>query len=206
MQFLSHLNVDIESVKGFLDPLEGAALFAAAEAMAPRGLCVEIGSYCGKSTIIIGAACQKAGGTLLAIDHHRGSEENQPGEEYFDPDLDDGEGGMSTLSQFRANIRRAGLEDTVIPALSPSQVVARLPMAAPAFVFIDGGHSMPAALADWQNWGARVMKGGLLAIHDVFPNTAGGGRPPHEIYKLALHSGLFEEEKAVKSLRILRRL
>ena len=206
MQFLSHLNVDIESVKGFLDPLEGAALFAAAEAMAPRGLCVEIGSYCGKSTIIIGAACQKAGGTLLAIDHHRGSEENQPGEEYFDPDLDDGEGGMSTLSQFRANIRRAGLEDTVIPALSPSQVVARLPMAAPAFVFIDGGHSMPAAFADWQNWGARVTKGGLLAIHDVFPNTADGGRPPHEIYKLALHSGLFEEEKAVKSLRILRRL
>ncbi|MDB2641579.1 class I SAM-dependent methyltransferase [Alphaproteobacteria bacterium] len=206
MQFLSHLNVDIESVKGFLDPLEGAALFAAAEAMAPRGLCVEIGSYCGKSTIIIGAACQKAGGTLLAIDHHRGSEENQPGEEYFDPDLDDGEGGMSTLSQFRANIRRARLEDTVITALSPSQVVARLPMGAPAFVFIDGGHSMPAALADWQNWGARVTKGGLLAIHDVFPNTADGGRPPHEIYKLALHSGLFEEEKAVKSLRILRRL
>ena len=206
MQFLSHLNVDIESVKGFLDPLEGAALFAAAEAMAPHGLCVEIGSYCGKSTIIIGAACQKAGGILLAIDHHRGSEENQPGEEYFDPDLDDGEGGMSTLSQFRANIRRAGLEDTVIPALSPSQVVARLPMAAPAFVFIDGGHSMPTALADWQNWGSRVMKGGLLAIHDVFPNPADGGRPPHEIYKLALHSGLFEEEKEVKSLRVLRRV
>ncbi|HCL49092.1 MAG TPA: hypothetical protein DHW86_06195 [Rhodobiaceae bacterium] len=206
MQFLSHLNVDIESVKGFLDPLEGAALFAAAEAMAPHGLCLEIGSYCGKSTIIIGAACQKAGGTLLAIDHHRGSEENQPGEEYFDPDLDDGEGGMSTLSQFRANIRRAGLEDTVIPALSPSQVVARLPMAAPAFVFIDGGHSLPTALADWQNWGSRVMKGGLLAIHDVFPNPADGGRPPHEIYKLALHSGLFEEEKAVKSLRVLRRV
>lgn len=206
MQFLSHLNVDIESVKGFLDPLEGAALFAAAEAMAPHGLCVEIGSYCGKSTIIIGAACQKAGGILLAIDHHRGSEENQPGEEYFDPDLDDGDGGMSTLLLFRANIRRAGLEDTVIPALSPSQMVARLPMAAPAFVFIDGGHSMPSALADWQNWGARVMKGGLLAIHDVFPNPADGGRPPHEIYKLALHSGLFEEEKAVKSLRVLRRL
>jgi hypothetical protein len=120
--------------------------------------------------------------------------------------LDDGDGGMSTLLLFRANIRRAGLEDTVIPALSPSQMVACLPMAAPAFVFIDGGHSMPSALADWQNWGARVMKGGLLAIHDVFPNPADGGRPPHEIYKLALHSGLFEEEKAVKSLRVLRRL
>ena len=201
-----HLPIELDSVKGFLDAAEGEALYAAAEEMAPQGLCVEIGSYCGKSTIILGTACQKAGGALLAIDHHRGSEENQPGEEYFDPDLDDGEGGMSSLLQFRANMRRAGLEDTVIPALAPSQVVARLPLAAPAFVFIDGGHSMPAALADYRNWGVRVMKGGLLAIHDVFPNQADGGRPPHEIYKLALHSGLFEEEKAVKSLRILRRV
>ncbi len=200
------LRVDIESVKGFLDPNEGAGLFAAATEMAPQGLCVEIGSYCGKSTVIIGTACQNVGGVLLAIDHHRGSEENQPGEDYFDPELDDGEGGMSSLLEFRANIRRAGLEDTVIPALSPSQLVSRLPLAAPSFVFIDGGHSMSAALADYRDWGVRVMRGGLLAIHDVFPNVADGGRPPHEIYKMALHSGLFVEEKAVKSLRILRRL
>ncbi len=206
MQLPIKLAIDLDSVKGFLDPQEGAALYAAAAEMAPQGLCVEIGSYCGKSTIILGAACQQAGSTLLAIDHHRGSEENQPGEEYFDPDLDDGAGGMSSLDQFRANIKRAGLEDTVIPALSPSALVARLPLAAPALVFIDGGHSMPAALADYRNWGTRVMAGGLLAIHDVFPNPADGGRPPHEIYKLALHSGLFKEENAVKSLRILRRL
>lgn len=206
MQLPIKLAIDLDSVKGFLDPQEGAALYAAAAEMAPQGLCVEIGSYCGKSTIILGAACQQAGSALLAIDHHRGSEENQPGEEYFDPDLDDGAGGMSSLDQFRANIKRAGLEDTVIPALSPSALVARLPLAALAFVFIDGGHSMPAALADYRNWGTRVMAGGLLAIHDVFPNPADGGRPPHEIYKLALHSGLFKEENAVKSLRILRRL
>lgn len=200
------LPIPLDSVKGFLDEQEGEALFAAASEMSPQGLCVEIGSYCGKSTIILATACQTAGGVLLAIDHHRGSEENQPGEDYFDADLDDGEGGMSSLLQFRANIRRAALEDTVIAALSPSQVVQQLPLAAPAFVFIDGGHSMPAALADYRNWGTRVMRGGLLAIHDVFPNVADGGRPPHEIYKLALHSGLFAEEKAVKSLRILRRL
>lgn len=200
------LPISLDSVKGFLDAQEGEALFAVAQEMSPQGLCVEIGSYCGKSTVILGTACQQAGGVLLAIDHHRGSEENQPGEDYFDADLDDGEGGMSSLLQFRANIRRAGLEDTVIPALSPSQVVQQLPLAAPAFVFIDGGHSMPAALADYRNWGTRVMRGGILAIHDVFPNVADGGRPPHEIYKLALHSGLFVEEKAVQSLRILRRL
>tara|TARA_B110000971_G_scaffold218474_2_gene257358 strand:+ start:122 stop:730 length:609 start_codon:yes stop_codon:yes gene_type:complete len=200
------LPIALDSVKGFLDEQEGEALFAVASEMSPQGLCVEIGSYCGKSTVILGTACQLAGGVLLAIDHHRGSEENQPGEEYFDTELDDGEGGMSSLLQFRANIRRANLQDTVIPALSPSQVVQKLPLAAPAFVFIDGGHSMPAALADYRNWGTRVMRGGILAIHDVFPNVADGGRPPHEIYKLALHSGLFVEEKAVKSLRILRRL
>ena len=200
------LPISLDSMKGFLDAQEGEALFAVAQEMSPQGLCVEIGSYCGKSTVILGTACQQAGGVLLAIDHHRGSEENQPGEDYFDADLDDGEGGMSSLLQFGATMRRAGLEDTVIPALSPSQVVQQLPLAAPAFVFIDGGHSMPAALADYRNWGTRVMRGGILAIHDVFPNVADGGRPPHEIYKLALHSGLFVEEKAVQSLRILRRL
>ncbi len=200
------LSISLDSVKGFLDAQEGEALFAVAQEMSPQGVCVEIGSYCGKSTVILGTACQQAGGVLLAIDHHRGSEENQPGEDYFDADLDDDEGGMSSLLQFRATMRRAGLEDTVIPALSPSQVVQQLPLAAPAFVFIDGGHSMPAALADYRNWGTRVMRGGILAIHDVFPNVADGGRPPHEIYKLALHSGLFVEEKAVQSLRILRRL
>ena len=200
------LPVDISTVKGFLDPDEGAALYAAALEMAGQGLCVEIGSYCGKSTVYIGAACQKQGGTLLAIDHHRGSEENQPGEEYFDPDLDDGAGGMSSLTLFRDTVRRAGLEDTFIAALAPSQLVARLALSAPAFVFIDGGHSLPAAMADYQNWGTRVMSGGILAIHDVFPNVADGGRPPHDIYKLALHSGLFEEIDVVKSLRLLRRL
>ena len=146
---LPPVDLDIDAVKAFSTRWR-AALYAAAEEMAGQGLIVEIGSYCGKSTIILGTACQKAGGTLLAIDHHRGSEENQPGEEYFDPDLDDGEGGMSSLLQFRANIRAAGLEDTMIPALASSQIVSRLPMAAPALVFIDGGHSMPAALADWQ--------------------------------------------------------
>ena len=203
---LPNFPIHPDTIKGFLNHNEGMALYTNALACAPFGLCVEIGSYCGKSTVYLGTACKEAGSLLVAIDHHRGSEENQPGEEYFDPELDDGEGGMSSLLEFRANIRRAGLEDVVVPALARSQVAARLPLAAPAFVFIDGGHSMPAALADYQNWGVRVMQGGLLAIHDVFPNPADGGRPPHEIYKLALHSGLFGEEQAVKSLRILRRV
>ncbi len=200
------LPVDIETVKGFLHSEEGAALYAAAHRQAGHGTCVEIGSYCGKSTVYLGTACQKAGGLLVAIDHHRGSEENQPGEEYFDPDLADPAGGMSSLAYFRDTLSRAGLEDCVVPVLARAELAARVIDGPISFVFIDGGHSMAAAMADYRNWATRVMPGGLLAIHDVFPNPADGGRPPFEIYKLAVNSGLFEEIDAVHSLRLLRRL
>ena len=200
------LPIDIETVKGFLHPDEGAALHAAALARAPLGLCVEIGSYCGKSTVYLGAACKQAGGLLVAIDHHRGSEENQPGEEYFDPDLADPSGGMSSLAHFRDTLARAELEDCVVPVLTRSELAAQTVAGSVSFVFIDGGHSMAAAMADYRNWATRVMTGGTLAIHDVFPNPADGGRPPFEIYQLALNSGLFEETDAIHSLRLLRRL
>lgn len=182
------------------------ALYAQALARASFGLCIEIGSYCGKSTVYLGAACKEAGGLLVAVDHHRGSEENQPGEEYFDPDLADPSGGMSSLAHFRDTLACAGLEDCVVPVLTRSELAAQTVAGPVSFLFIDGGHSMAAALADYRNWAPRVMTGGTLAIHDVFPNPADGGRPPFEIYKLALGSGLFEEIGAVHSLRLLRRL
>lgn len=200
------LPLDIRTIKGFLHPDEGSALHGAALARAPFGLCVEIGSYCGKSTVYLGAACRQAGGLLMAIDHHRGSEENQPGEEYFDPDLADPSGGMSSLAHFRDTLARAGLEDCVVPVLTRSELAAQAISGPVSFVFIDGGHSMAAAMADYRNWATRVMTGGTLAIHDVFPDPAEGGRPPFEIYRLAMNSGLFEEIDAVHSLRLLRRL
>lgn len=201
------LPVDIDSIKGFLDAAEGAALYQAARDRAAHGLCVEIGSYCGKSTVYLGTACQQAGGKLLAIDHHYGSEENQPGEEYFDPDLGDAQtGGMSSLAVFRSTIRQAGLEDTVIPLLAPSVMAAEIVTQPLSMVFIDGGHSMQAAFDDYRLWSGKLMPGGVLAIHDVFPDPADGGRPPYEIYLLAMASGLFEETARVKSLRLLHKL
>lgn len=200
-----NLPLDIDSIKGFLDPKEGEMLYDLAAECAPRGLCIEIGSYCGKSTVYLGTACQRAGGVLIAIDHHRGSEENQPGEAYFDPDLADGD-GMSSLRLFTETIRRAGLQDSVVPVVAASALAARVIAHNVAFVFIDGGHSMPAALIDYRLWATRLMPRGILAIHDVFPNIADGGRPPHEIYLKALHSGLFVERCGVKSLRVLERL
>jgi len=203
---LPNFPIHPDTIKGFLLHNEGMALYKSALACARFGLCVEIGSYCGKSTVYLGTACQQAGGLLVAIDHHRGSEENQPGEEYYDPDLADPSGGMTSLTHFRDTLSRAGLEDCVVPVLTRSELAAQTIAGPVSFVFIDGGHSMPAAMADYRSWATRIIKDGTLAIHDVFPNPIDGGRPPFEIYQLALNSGLFEEIEAVHSLRLLRRL
>lgn len=199
------LPINIDDVKGFLDPEEGATLYAYATTRAKVGLVVEIGSYCGKSTVYLGAACKMSGGFLVAIDHHEGSEENQPGQEYFDPDLADGD-GMSSLAHFRQTIKMADLRDTVIPILASSAMATKILTQTLSMVFIDGGHSAAAAFSDYRRWAGLLVEGGILAIHDVFPNNADGGRPPHDVYMKALHSGLFEEIEGVKSLRILKRL
>ncbi len=200
------LPVDIDRIKGFMDPAEGRALHDAALARAPYGPCVEIGAYCGKSAVYLGAACQTAGGVLFSVDHHRGSEENQPGWAYFDPELwDDAAGTLDTLPFLRRTLRLAGLEETVIPIVGRSATIARAWGGPISLLFIDGGHTFEAALADYRGWTPHLAPGALLAIHDVFPDPADGGRPPFEIYQLALASGLFEETQAVKSLRILRR-
>lgn len=201
------LPIDIETVKGFMDAEEGWALYDAALQAAKLGPCLEIGSYCGKSTVYLGVACQANGSVLYALDHHYGSEENQRGWEHHDTSLYDPETDrLNTFPLFRRTMRMAGLEDTVVPLVAPSRVASKQWATPLAMVFIDGGHGMEPALADYRHWAARVMPDGILAIHDVFPDPKDGGRPPYEIYKLALASGLFAEERAVKSLRVLRRL
>jgi hypothetical protein len=144
---------------------------------------------------------------LYSVDHHRGSEENQPGWEWHEPDLvDPGVGRMDTLPFFRRTIHDAGLEETVVAVVGYSAAVAlhwRTPL---SLLFIDGGHGVEPARADFRLWTPHVAPGGLLIIHDVFENRADGGRPPYEeIYVPALQSGLFAERSAQGSLRVLER-
>lgn len=201
------LPIDIDSVKGFLDKDEGAALYEYALLSSCSGPCLEIGSYCGKSTVYLGSACKQNNSVLFAVDHHRGSEEHQLGEEYHDPALYDlGAGKMDSFREFRRTLARAHLEDTVIPVVAPSALAARHWATPLSMVFIDGGHSMEAALNDYRCWAPHIQRGGWLAIHDVFPNPADGGRPPYEIWKLAQESGLFEALPLIKTLGLLRRL
>lgn len=201
------LPIDIHTVKGFLDPVEGEALYQHALAAAQSGPLLEVGSYCGKSTVYLGAACKARETLLYAVDHHRGSEEHQPGEEYHDNALYDARyEHLDSFPSFRHTLKRAELENTVVPIVAPSVLAARYWNTPLSMVFIDGGHSMTAALDDYRSWAGHVIRGGLLAIHDVFPDPADGGRPPFEIWQLAQASGLYKALPLVKSLGVLVRL
>jgi MMP 1-O-methyltransferase len=194
-----------EAAKGFMPSDEGVALWEAGMA-AGEGPFVEIGTYCGKSSIYLGAAARQRDTVLFTVDHHRGSEENQAGWEHHDPTLvDPHTGGLDTLPTFRRTLFDAGLEDVVIAVVGDSPTVARHWTTLCGLVFIDGGHGPEPAHADYEAWAPMVAVGGLLVIHDVFPDPADGGRPPYELYCRALGSGAFEEERAVGSLRVLRR-
>jgi MMP 1-O-methyltransferase len=200
--------------RGFMPDDEGEALFVAARragsedvAGASPPTLVEIGAWCGKSTVYLGAAAEATGALVLSIDHHRGSEENQPGWEYHEPDLvDPGTGRIDTLPHWRRTIAAAGLEASVMGIVGDSPTLAARWDRPLAFCFIDGGHGEDPAWADFRGWAPHVALGGWLAIHDVFPDPADGGRPPYELYRSALHSGEFVDDSACGSLRVLRRV
>ena len=199
-----------EAAAGFMPQDEARALYAAALDGARHGPLVEIGTYLGRSAILLAAAARARGRKLVTVDHHRGSEEHQPGWEYHDPALVDPEAGrMDTLPRARRVLARAGVEDDVILIVGRSPEVAALWSTPLGFVFIDGGHTDAAAQADYAGWAPLVAPGGLLAIHDVFPDPADGGQAPYRIYLRALDSGGFQEDEAlsgVGSLRVLRRV
>jgi len=195
-----------EAAPGFMPPAEGLALFDAAAQYSPVGPVLEIGSYCGKSTIYLAAAARAAGQLVVTVDHHRGSEEHQPGWEYHDPALvDPATGRLDTLPSLRATLAAAGLEEHVVVVVGRSADVARVWATPLGLVFIDGGHTEAAAVTDYESWAPWVAVGGALAIHDVFPDPADGGRPPYLIYQRALASGAFTEVRAAGSLRLLER-
>ena len=207
---MTGMNVELiraaEAVAGFMPRAEGLALYQAAADYAGRGPVLEIGSYCGKSTIYLAAAAGAAGQLVVTVDHHRGSEEHQPGWEYHDPGLvDPVTGRLDTLPRLRATLAAAGLEEHVVVVVGRSAEVARLWGTPLGLVFIDGGHTQTAATTDYEGWAPWVAPGGALAIHDVFPDPADGGRAPYGIYRRALASGAFTEVRAEGSLRLLER-
>ncbi len=194
----------LKGVKGFMAPDEGRLLQEAGYAASTLGPCLEIGGYCGLSTIYLGLGIKARGGILFSVDHHQGSEEHQPGEEFFDPELFDPEQRkVDSFKEFRKNISLADLEQTVVPMVCSSEVAARMWSTPLALVFIDGGHSEQAAKTDYRLWANKIMPGGMLAIHDIFFDPDQGGQAPRMIYEEALASGIFSSFKMVNTLALL---
>ena len=195
-----------EQVQGFMPSDEGRALYDAAVRYFGGGIGVEIGTYCGKSTVLLGAAAQLTASVLYTIDHHHGSEEHQAGWEFHDASLvDEVTGLFDTLPTFRRTLDAAGLDDHVVAIVGKSPVVAQGWGSPLRFLFIDGGHTEAAAARDFDGWAKWVVTGGGLVIHDVFPDPKDGGRAPYQIYCRAIESGHFTEVAGTGSLRVLER-
>ncbi|MBB5933251.1 class I SAM-dependent methyltransferase [Streptomyces zagrosensis] len=196
-----------EAAKGFMPLDEGLALYEAAMVAGASGLpLLEVGTYCGRSTILLAAAARETGTVAITVDHHRGSEEQQPGWEYHDPSvIDPHVGRMDTLPTFRRTLHAAGLEDQVIAVVGRSPQVAAVWGGQLGLVFIDGGHTDEHAGGDYEGWVPHLAPDGLLVIHDVFADPADGGQAPYRVYRRALESGAFAETSATGSLRVLRR-
>ncbi|HUR13042.1 MAG TPA: class I SAM-dependent methyltransferase [Mycobacteriales bacterium] len=194
-----------QATKGFLPADEAAALHTAALTAGP-GLWLEIGTYCGKSTVHLGAAARAVGAQLATLDHHRGSEENQPGWEWHDAALvDPHTGRLETLPSLRRTLWDAGLDDVVTAIVGTTQQVGRWWASPLAFLFLDGNHTEEVAQHDYAAFAPYVVVGGLLAVHDVFEDPADGGRPPWNVVRRAVDTGAFEQVSVTGSLRVLRR-
>ena len=193
------------ATKGFMPDDEGLALHHAGVEAGRVGPLLEIGTYCGKSAVYLGAAARTAGTVCFTVDHHRGSEENQAGWEHHDPEVVDPETGrMDTLPFFRRTMRAAGLEDVVVAIVGYSAPIARAWQTPLGLLFIDGGHAEDVARADYAGWSQHVAPEGVLAIHDVFEDPADGGQAPFHVWQRAVADG-FSPLETTGSLRVLRR-
>lgn len=196
-----------EQITGFMPADEGRALYDAALRYLADGVGVEIGTYCGKSTVLLGGAARQTGGVLYTVDHHHGSEEHQAGWEYHDASLVNPDTGLfDTLPTLRRTLDAAGLDEYIVAVVGKSPVAARGWRTPLRLLFIDGGHSEHAARQDFDGWAKWVDTGGALIIHDVFPDPADGGQAPFRIYREALHTGDFREVSATGSMRVLERI
>ena len=193
-------------VKGFLDHAEGVLLYKMAKKYCIKGFAVEIGSYCGKSACYIGQACKENETHLMTIDHHRGSEEQQFGEEYFDPEEYDYKNNrVDTLPTLLRNITKFELGDHVKAVVDDSESASKKIKSEIDFLFIDGSHTFISARRDYESWKDKIRTGGILTIHDIYDSELEGGQAPREIFEKAMTED-FRLVERVNSLVALEKI
>lgn len=204
------MKIDLElwdSIKGFMDPDEATRLYHVAKAAAEQGPILEVGSYCGKSAYVIGSACREKNCVLYSVDHHQGSEEQQPDQEYFDPDLfDERLSRINTFPFFQETLAVTSLEQTVVPIVADSRTAGRMWATPLSMLFIDGGHSFEAVHTDYLTWACHIKPDGFLVIHDIFTDPLKGGQAPWQVYEIALESGEYEALDMTHTLGVLKKI
>ena len=178
-----------KDIKGFMPEHEGKALYKWARKFSEYGPLLEIGTYCGKSSMFLSEGAQANNQYVYTIDHHMGSEEHQVNEEYFDIEIfDELSKRINSFPLFLENINNFGIKN-IVPIVNESSLVAESWSSPLAMVFIDGGHSLETAMNDFVSWHEKIISGGALVIHDIFENSEDGGQAPYEVYMHALRNG-----------------
>ena len=154
----------VAPLEGWMTPAQGERLWEAAAAVRPGGTIAEIGSYRGKSAIVMASAAAD-GVTVTAIDPHAG---NDRGPQQIHGTADE---GQSDHDAFLANLAAAGVSDRVrhVRAFS-HEALAAVPEDLDV-LYIDGAHRVGPARDDIVSWGAKVAPGGTLLIHDSFSSV-----------------------------------
>jgi len=151
----------VKRVEGWLSEDQARRLFERAAAVTPGGTIVEIGSFHGRSTIVLSLAAP-SGATVVAIDPHAGSDR---GPQEFTPDAARGEADHTT---FLANLAAAGASERVRHIRLRSAAALELVTEPVDLLFVDGAHRLTPALDDITRYGALVVPGGTMLIHDAF--------------------------------------
>jgi predicted O-methyltransferase YrrM len=145
-------------VEGWLTEAQARRLFAAAAAVAPGGRVVEIGSFRGRSAIVLAST----GADVVCVDPHAGSDRG-PREIAADAGR-----GDADLEAFRANLARAGVADRVRHVRAFSDAALGEVPGPVDVLFVDGAHRIVPARADIRRWGDRVRPGGRMLVHDAW--------------------------------------
>ena len=169
------------ATEGWLTSAEGEALFALASQCRPPGIIVEIGSWMGKSTTWLAKGSKSGSGLKIhAVDPHS----RRPG----------------TFEEFTRNMKRAGVEDLVVPYVMTSAEAAPRINDPVVLAFIDGSHKYEDAKLDIRLWFPKVVEGGYMAFHDALINGAVGVH--RAVREDVYESGRFRNIRLVGSMVI----
>ena len=177
-------------VKGFLSDKEAKKLQELFLNVHHLGAVLEIGTYCGKSTLNFAHVAKKINGLVYTVDHHIGSEEHQLGEEYFDQEnFDETLNRVNTIPLLQKNLEEVKEITNIIPIIGDANTISQSWQTRLGMLFIDGSHSFESANNDYENWKHLIEKHGALAFHDIYEDPSKGGQAPYKVFQKAIDDG-----------------